>query len=189
MKTIRFNTAALVAALGVAFTVPANASAQDTASRISVEGRIGVGIPTGDISDAGGGAGLALGADLMYTFVPTLTGYAGISRHMFSCDEDEGCNDDFTAGGFQVGLKFLMAREANVLPWLRAGLIGQTLDSGPTSDLGLGFEAGAGLDLALTHRFSVVPAFTFRSFSPGGDDFDDVTASWFALTLGAHLHF
>jgi hypothetical protein len=185
MRKLRVIAATAVAAAGVVFAGAEPIAAQVETSRISLEGRVGVAIPTGDLSDADAGAGLALGADFMYTFAPTLTGYLGISRHMFSCD---GC-DEITAGGFQVGLKFLLARQGGALPWLRGGLLGQTLDTGSTSDLGLGFEAGAGLDIPVTHRFSVAPALNYRMFSPGGTGFDDFSANWIAITLGGHLHF
>lgn len=189
MKSIYTVFGAAALAVGMLGTA-ATAVAAQTSERISVEGRLGLTLPTGDLSDAGGSSGLALGADVMYTFTPTLTGYAGISRDMFSCDDDEGCDDDFTSGGFQAGLKFLLARDGNALPWVRAGLLGHSLEVGDNdSDLGLGFEVGGGIDLGLTSRFSVVPALHFRSYSPDFEGDGDLSVNWLALTLGGHLHF
>lgn len=189
MKTIRMFCAAAAAVAMVVWTAP-GASAQ-TAERLSLEGRVGVTFPTGDLSDAGASSGFALGADLMYNFTPALTGYGGISRHTFACDDDENCDDDFTSGGFQVGLKYLFSRDGRALPWARGGLIGQSLETdGADSDLGLGFEVGGGIDLDVTSRFAVVPALHFRSYSPDFDDEDDdPSINWFALTLGGHIHF
>lgn len=189
---MRFLRTMLSGAVAVAALATASSEADaQTARRLSLEGRVGVTFPTGDLSDAGAGSGLALGADIMYTFTPVLTGYAGISRDAFSCDEDEGpCDDDFTSGGFQAGLKFLLARDGRALPWVRAGLLGHSLDSdGLDSDLGLGFEAGAGVDLDVSPRFAVVPALHYRSYSPDFEGDADLSVNWLALTLAGHLHF
>ena len=183
---MRYST--LFATALAAVFAAGSASAQ-TLERFSLEGRLGITFPSGDLSDAGYGSGFALGLDGIYNFTPALSAYAGLSRHNFSCDEDEACEDGAVAGGFQGGLKLLLRREGNVLPWARGGLIGQTLDpNGETSDLGLGFEVGAGADIGITPRFSVVPALQYRSFSADFGE-SDVTAGWFALTLGGHLHF
>lgn len=181
--------AAVLALMGAA--LGAGATQAQTARRISLEGRLGVTFPTGDVSDAGGGSGYELGADFMYTFSPALTGYLGISRHTFSCDEDEGpCEDSFTSGGFQAGLKYLFSRDARALPWVRAGLLAQSLDVGPDdSDLGFGVEAGAGVDVDVSPRFAVVPALYYRTYSADVDGGGEISPSWFALTLAGHLHF
>lgn len=187
MRTIVCIASSAVVAVALAAS---NAQAQDS-RRISLEGRLGVTFPSGDVSDAGGGSGYELGADFMYTFTPALTGYIGVSRHSFSCDEDEGpCEDSFASSGFQAGLKYLFSREGRALPWLRAGLLGQSLDVGPEdSDFGLGLEAGAGLDVDVSHRLALVPAFYYRTYSADVDGGGDVSVNWFSLTLAAHLHF
>lgn len=186
------RTIACAAALCGTTLMMGAAEAAAQASRFSVEGRLGMTFPTGDLSDVGAESGLALGADLMYTFTPSLTAYAGLSRDAFSCDEDEeeGCEDDLTSSGFQAGLKFLLTREGRALPWLRAGILGHSLDTnGSDSDMGIGFEAGAGADLDVSPRWAIVPALHIRSYSPDFDGDDDISATWLALTLAAHLHF
>jgi hypothetical protein len=163
--------------------------------RVSLELRPGVAIPTGDLEDMGVSTGIALGGDLMYSFSRSLTGYIGLSHDRFSCDEDEGpCTDPVTSTGGQAGLKFLMNRNGSVLPWLRAGLIGQKLRMGEDgsqfeSDLSWGFEGGLGLDLDLSSNFSLVPAINFRRYeadTAGPGNFD---ARWLTGTLAAHIHF
>jgi hypothetical protein len=157
--------------------------------RLSLEGRIGATIPTGDLSDGEAGAGLSLAAEAMYSFSPILTGYIGISRDAFSCDDDDFC-DGATSGGLQGGLKFLLAREGSMLPWVRLGLIGQSLDLGEVdSDMSLGFEAGGGIDIDVSPRFTIVPGIHYRAYSPDFDGERDIDVRYFVLSLGGHLHF
>lgn len=187
MKIFRIPLAAAVAAAAT-LAGSTQLSAQ-TAERLSLEGRIGVTFPTGDLTDADLGSGLALGLEGMYNFSPALTAYAGLSRSAFSCDDADECGDGANALGFQGGLKLLLVREGRALPWVRGGLLVQKMDTDDDdSGLGLGFEVGGGLDIDLSHRFAIVPALHYRSFSA---DFEeaDVTASWLALTVGAHVHF
>lgn len=184
------RTTLLAATLVAATFAGADGASAQTWDRFALEGRVGLTVPTGDLSDAGYSTGLGVGLDAMYNFNPSLTAYAGISRHAFSCDEEDGpCDESAVAGGFQGGLKVLLVREARALPWIRGGVIGQSLDpDGDTSDLGIGFEIGGGVDIDVTHRFAVVPGVHYRNFTA---DFGeaDVKAGWVAITLGGHLHF
>jgi opacity protein-like surface antigen len=184
MRTMKALSVLLTA--GMWFTLSAaDASAQ---SRLSLEGRVGAAIPTGDLSDGDAGTGLALAAEAMYSFSPILTGYIGVSRDAFSCDDEDFC-EDLSSSGLQGGLKFLLAREGSLLPWVRLGLIGQSLDLGDEdTDMSLGFEAGGGLDIDVSPRFAVVPGVHYRSYSP---DFDpgDLDVRYFVLSLGGHIHF
>jgi hypothetical protein len=180
-RTLSFVLAAVWLCLGAV-----GVSAQT--NRLSLEGRIGATIPTGDLSDGDAGVGLALAAEAQYSFSPVLTGYFGVSRDAFSCDDDDFCRDA-ASSGIQGGLKFLLARDGARLPWVRLGLIGQSLDLGANeSDLGLGFEVGGGVDIDVSPRFAVVPGIHFRSYSA---DFDpgDVDVRYFVLSLGGHIHF
>ncbi len=168
--------------------VPSDAEAQ-APGRISVEGRPGITLPTGDLSNLGGGSGFSLGADVMLSLNRTVTGYFGVSHDQFSCAASEPCEGELNSGGFQAGLKALFRRDGAALPWARAGLLGHSLDTGDgSSDLGLGVELGAGFDLDVTPHFALVPAVGFRTFSADIDR-RSLTASWFTVSLGAHLHF
>jgi len=188
MRFMRALFATTALAVVTAVLLPASVEAQ--AGRVSIEARPGVALPTGDMSDAGAGAGLALGAELMYTFMPALTAYVGLSRDSFSCDDDGPCADDFQSDGVQGGLKFLFGRDGTALPWARAGVMGQSLEIGDQdTDMSLGFEAGAGVDIDVTNNIALVPAVGFRTYGADLDDGGDLSARWFNVTLGGHIHF
>jgi opacity protein-like surface antigen len=180
----------MVVAVLAAFALLYPRSADAQTGQVSIEARPGVTLPTGDLSDAGAGAGLSLGADLMYTFVPALTAYVGLSRDAFSCDDDQPCSEDINSNGVQGGLKLLFAREGTALPWARAGVMGQRFEVGDSdTDMQLGFEAGAGVDIDVSPSFALVPAVGFRTYGADLDNGSDIDARWFNLTLGGHIHF
>jgi hypothetical protein len=174
--------------LACLLSLPCAASAQ--AGRTSFEARIGATFPTGELEDNGLDTGLALGADVMYSLSPMLTAYAGASRDAFKCDRSEDeCARDYWSGGFQAGLKYLLQRTGDALPWVRGGLIGQKMDIGPRdSDLSLGFEVGGGIDFDISPQLALAPALHFRryeaDFGPG-----DLTVSYLTLSVGVHFHF
>lgn len=171
---VRSICALAVAALAVGTGVQAQTG------RISLEGRGGFAVPTGELKDIGAETGLSIGADLMYNLTPRFTLYAGASRDAFG--------SGISASGVHGGVKLLARRDGTVLPWLSAGLLGQELETADVeSGLEFGLEAGVGADLALTDRFSLTPAVRYRRF---GADFATVPvdASWFTFALGAHWH-
>ena len=183
----RWITVLALGAFGALFAAPALAQQ----SRVSVEGRMGAGLPAGELEDIGAESGLSVGADVMYSFSPAVTGYAGLSHDRFGCDEGNGnaCDDRLISSGFQTGLKFLLSSSSTGLPWIRAGLIGQDLDTGQTeSDLSLGVEAGAGIDINVGPNFLIVPAIQARGYSadmgPG-----DVDVRYLVFSIGGHVHF
>jgi hypothetical protein len=160
-------------------TAPAAASAQS--GRVSLEGRGGIAVPRGDLSDGGANSGFAAGLDLMYSLSPWLTGYVGASR-----DEFDG---DFSSSGFQLGGKVIPGVYGSTTPWFNLGLLGQQMTVGSEeSDMELGFEGGAGADFAISNRFSLSPAVRYRTYDAVFDDNTEFTARYFVLTLGAHLH-
>jgi len=188
MRFMRVSFVMVALAAATALLLPATVEAQS--GRLSIEARPGVTLPTGDISDAGAGAGLALGAELMYTFMPALTAYVGLSRDSFSCDDDEPCGDGFESSGLQGGLKFLFGRDGTALPWARAGVMGQSLEIGDEdTDMSLGFEAGAGVDIDVSRNIALVPAVGFRTYGVDLDNGGDLSARWFNVTLAGHIHF
>jgi hypothetical protein len=189
LKEVDMTKPATAGALLLAcLSIPCAASAQ--AGRTSFEARIGATFPAGEFKDNGLETGLALGADLMYSLSPILTAYAGASRDAFNCDRSEDeCLRDYWSGGFQAGLKYLLQRTGDALPWVRGGVVGQKMDIGPRdSDLSLGFEVGGGIDFDISPQLALVPALHFRRYEAdvGSDDF---TVSYLTLSVGAHLHF
>lgn len=179
----------ILAAGACAALIAMPAAAQN--SRVSVEGRMGAGMPAGELEDIGAESGLSLGADVMYNFSPGITGYAGLSHDRFGCDEDDpnACDDRLISSGFQTGLKFLLSSSSSSLPWLRAGLVGQDLDTGEReTDLALGIEAGAGIDITVGENFLLVPAIQARGYSADTGP-EDIDVRYVVFSLGGHVHF
>lgn len=169
----------------------ASPSAAQIVNPWSVEGRIGAAIPTGDISDNDETAGLAVGADLMYAFARSASVYAGGSWYRFNCDGD-ACVGDRTGRGVDAGVKVGFAQEgSSALPWIRGGVIlHQTEIEDSDSDWAPGFEVGAGVDLALSPRFSLVPGFRLYGYEADfADEENDATMRFFVVDLGGHIHF
>jgi hypothetical protein len=166
-------------ALALALTLtPAAAAAQS--GRVSLEGRGGIAMPRGDLRNGGAHSGFAAGLDLMHSLTPWLSAYVGVSR-----DEFDG---GFSSSGGQLGAKLVPGVWGSTTPWLNAGMLGQKMTAGNAeSDFGLGIEAGAGADFAVTNRFSLTPAVRYRSYDAGFNA-SELAARYWVMTLGAHLH-
>lgn len=149
----------------------------------SIEGRLGATLPTGDLTEPlEQTGGLAVAADLMYTFRPNVTFYGGIGHHRFNCD---GCDANLTTTGLDAGLKYLFGPADDAIPWIRGGLLYHKPEiEGGDGDWGLGFDSGIGIDWRVSHQVVLVPALRYNSYSS-----NDATLSWFTIDLGLHLHF
>lgn len=161
------------------------AEAQDPIP-VSVEARTGVTFPTGDLSDAGAGSGLLLGADVFLGLFPRFSLYGGYAWHRFGCDE---CADDVTASGPRGGVKVLFPRSGAALPWVRGGLSWSNSDGlVGDADGELGLEIGGGLDYRVAPRIDLTPAVHYKTFS---QEFETVEMdlAFLTLELGAHFHF
>ncbi len=178
MKKTTFAVPALLAALSVLAPAPAQA-------QWSIEGRLGATLPTGDLSGTDGlnqTAGLALGADLMYTLSTNFTVYGGVGHHRFTCD---GCEADVTTTGLDGGVKLLFGQDNGAMPWVRGGLMLHKPDvDGVSGDWHLGLDSGVGIDWQATPNLVLVPALRFNTYSTDGADL-----SYFIIDLGAHFHF
>jgi hypothetical protein len=173
----------LLVAAGLVLCAPTLLTAQ---SRIAFEGRVGIAIPTGHLGDSYADPGYAVGVELLYNPVSRFTAYAGVSRDRFGCLS--GC-ETAESYGFQGGLKYAITNNGRVQPWLRGGVIGQLLDTSRRSELGVGFEAGAGANIPMSPRFALVPAAFFRNYAAEWDGAQGLTARYFVLGLGGQVHF
>ncbi|MEZ4416675.1 MAG: outer membrane beta-barrel protein [Gemmatimonadota bacterium] len=183
----RFRIVVCAAAFAGALTAQP-AAAQD--HRWSLEGRLGATLPTGDIGDNDETAGLSGAVDLLYSVSNAASLYGGVRAYRFNCDGPE-CVDDRNGKGLGAGVKFVFAREARALPWVRGGVIyDQAAISGSDSDWAPGFEVGAGIDLDLSPRFALVPAVRYYGYrAEFAQPEDDADMRYFVIDLGAHLHF
>jgi hypothetical protein len=153
----------------------------------AAEGRVGVTLPTGDLSDAGAESGIGLGAELQVNFTSTLTAYLGLYRYAFGCANDCDFDDDPTSTGLGAGVKYIFHNPGDVLVWGRGGIVVNRLSANSAnSDRELGFELGAGADLPIATQFYLVPNIAFVSHAVGNGGFK---ANFFTLGLGLHYHF
>lgn len=175
MKSVHIlaTTLATTLALGA---VTHSTAAQE---RWSVEGRLGATLPTSDLGDTHT-AGLAVGADLMYTLNTNFTVYGGVGHHRFGCD---GCEADISTTGLDAGVKLLFGGNEDAMPWVRAGLLFHQPDvEGVEGDWNVGLDSGVGIDWRVSDALTLVPALRYDTYD------DDGTLSWFTIDLGAHLH-
>lgn len=128
----------LIAALALAFGAAHLAMPSEATGQLSLEGRIGSSMPTGELTNDPGlnqTAGFSFAVDGMASLSDLMTAYAGVSRHAFNCSD---CPD---AG---AGIDWLVSPRLAVVPALRANSYG----SGDLSltyltvDLGLHLHLG-----------------------------------------------
>ncbi len=182
MKTQTMKACTILLATGLLSMMPAQIEAQTS---FAIEGRAGVTLPQGDLSDAGAESGLTLGAELMATFRPNLTGYLGLHRHAFNCEGACLLGSSPTSTGVGAGLKYIFHTPGDAHVWGRGGLVANVLGSDDgSSDRKIGFEVGFGADVPISHRLSLVPNVGFLSHEAGGN----FTASFFTLGVGLHYH-
>lgn len=191
-STTRWSGLALAATTLAFLALPAQAqqAPEWDGQNLSVEGRLGVTFPVGDLADVGGESGLAFTADLLYNFNPSWSVYGGWGYHDFNCD---GCPDDLASSGPHLGAKYLFDWAGDALPWARGGLLlgkarafqgGADVESSRTS----GLELGTGVDLRIAERLSLTPSFWFNYYS-ADMPVRDIDMSYFLLDVGAHYHF
>ena len=172
----------LVFLMGALLAWPTTAEAQVP---ISAEARAGVTFPTGDLSDTGAEAGLALGAELMLTPWRNLTVYGGIHRQGFSCDSDCDLGNSVRSSGVNAGLKYIFPSPADALIWGRGGIVANRLSGSEFSgSRNIGFELGTGIDMPVGDRLYLVPHVGFVSHDAG----EGIQATWFNFGLGGHYH-
>ncbi|MDX1673796.1 MAG: hypothetical protein R3314_03245 [Longimicrobiales bacterium] len=117
---------------------------------------------------------LSVAAAVELAFTDLVSGYAGINRSAF------GCNQAFCAGrDVSISSRGLTAgvRLAQGTVWGRAGLAVQALrvesDAlAETTDPGIGWEVAAGVDIPVGRGFRVRPGLTFLRHSASTADAD-----------------
>jgi hypothetical protein len=170
---------------------------------VGIEARLGAGFPTGDFG--GGGAfvadpGLAFAIGLRVDPTALLGVYAGYQRTNFGCPHcaDFGLDDSAVAEGLEavvyVHPPFGLATAS---PWLRGGILHQTLGfSGygdtMTSSAATGFTVGAGVAIPVAF-VEIAPGLHFQSV-PASFEFGDhgarnVDATRFGADVGLIFRF
>jgi hypothetical protein len=164
--------------LALLFAAPAMAQS----GRLALEGRGGIAVPVGDLRDEmSAGTGFSAALDLMYSFSPLFTAFLGGNR-----DEFDG---GFSSTGLQGGVRIMPMRDVRALPWVSAAVTGQELSAnGFDYSFGIGFEGGAGLDVAVSERFSLAPSVRYRTYEADLDR-HEIGVRSVTIALGAHWTF
>lgn len=152
---------------------------------LGVEGRAGVTLPLGDLSDAGAESDLSLGAELHVSLQRNLTVYGGFHRNRFSCDNGCTLGSNPQSTGLAAGLKYIFHAPGDILVWGRGGIVADKFETDAgSSDREIGVELGVGGDMPIGSRLYLVPNIGFTSYDTG----DDLTVRFFTLGIGVHYH-
>lgn len=176
----RLSLAVLVAAFLPALC-PGNAEAQ---LGVAAEGRLGVTVPLGQLSDDDQDPGVGGGAEVFLNLNPTFGLYLAGSRHSFQCASTCLLGETPRSTGMSAGIKLTIPSPADALLWMRAGLSGRRFSGGGAPpETHLGYELGAGIDMLIGRQIYVVPHLGYTSH----DAHEGLRASY--LTFGAGLHY
>jgi opacity protein-like surface antigen len=154
-----------IALISCAIGAPADAQ------KFGLDVRAGAGFPVEEFQGAalrtGGGAGLAV----QYRIMPHVVTYAGWDWHLFDMDEPfAGGMYDVVSTGYVLGLQFQHAVRGRLGAFGRAGALFSHVeledDGGIIADSGheLGWEAGAGLHVAMNNWLALTPGVRYRTF-------------------------
>jgi opacity protein-like surface antigen len=172
---------------------------------LSLEVRVGAGIPIGDFANQEPGIeaepGSAFGVSAAFHLNSVLAVYGGYSSTQFGCPrcESRGLDDSVVDSGFEFGAEAaLPLRLAGFRPWIRAGgLYHELTFSGRgdqlSSDRSAGFEVGGGVAFAVLPVLWITPGIRYRTYSAeldlGGSFDQTVDVSSIALDVGLSLRF
>ena len=170
-------------ALGAALALAGTAAAQ---SPISLEGRVGAAIPTGDFADDAKTA-VTLGGSASLLVAPRVSVYAGYSDTRFGLKGSDATGVD---NGWEIGARVAFPG-VGYSPWIRGGILAHDLKvkQGGVSvdgDSDLGFEAGLGVAYPIAPQVSLSPGISYRQYSSSllGADVD---VSYFTLDVGVRV--
>lgn len=180
MKIVLSGALALAAGLGLAGAAAAQ-------SPISLEGRVGAAIPSGDFADVGKAA-VTLGGSTSLLVAPRVSVYAGYSDTRFDLKQADGTGVD---SGWEIGARVAFPG-AGYSPWIRGGVLlhdfsvkrGGVTVSG---DSDLGFEAGLGVAYPIAPQVSFSPGISYRQYSTSYLSGADQTVSYFTVDAGVRV--
>lgn len=191
-------------ALLLTSSLPLSAAAQLPFS-ITIDARAGLAVPSGEFADAQegftseAGPGFAIGGAAYPTNAFGL--FAGYQRTRFGCQQCPvlGLNDSVVLHGLEAGIHLgLPLGDLPVNPWLRGGIIQQTLvfsgfDDHMSSAAAVGYTVGAGLTIPASSGLEINPALRFFAlpanfeFTSFPDRSIDVSAFSFDLGLSFRI--
>lgn len=171
------------------------ASAQAQRSPVSLEGRIGAVVPTGDWGQLAK-TGVGGSASITFHATPVVGIYGGYTYNRFDLDNDLGSDGNWTEQGFDAGVQASFTTPGSMVsPYFRGGVIFHKL--GASSSLGdasgdykAGFEVSGGVALRVAPQVSITPAVGYSEFDPGDSSggSSNVNISNVKLSVGVSFH-
>lgn len=158
--------------------ITVNAYAQDTESRFSYELNVGPSLATQDLGGTDLNIGAGFEALFHYRLQQHFEAYAGWGWNRFGSDEPfQQVEADFEETGYVFGLKFSHPIQDSPLSWsVRGGGLYNHLEIENSdgeivwdSGHGLGFHAGAGLEISIAEKWSLSPTILYHSLSRSVD--------------------
>jgi opacity protein-like surface antigen len=172
------------------------ATTSEAQSRFSAEFRPGFNFPVSDLDEENLGLGFGFEVKAAYKIMPHLKGYGGWGWNSFKTDSKQ-MNDELelTENSFTFGLELrLPVTDPPITYFIYGGGVWGQLkieDMGNTinasSDYGLGWQLGGGVEFTLTDYWSLKPDVRYRSLSR---EFmimnipSEVDMNYFAVGLG-----
>ena len=149
------------------------ASAGSAQNRFALELNAGAAFPTEDLGTAALESGFGAGITANIRVMPHLHLYGGWDYHTFVTDQLLGTAEyDVDDTGYALGAKFQHPMNDRIDSWLRIGALYNHIELEDSngdivSDSGheLGWEAGAGVSIAVNDRFAIMPGARFRTYS------------------------
>ena len=163
-------------------------SAQTGLPPISIEGRGGISLPTGDFARPLT-LGYGLGGSASLGITPTVGIYAGYSYTSFDYDhKSPGAPEgSYNLQGIDAGLRFGAPSFTRTAPYLRLGGVyykGEPTNGAPADKQKFGYHVGAGLDYQLALHVSLTPELRYTTISHS----DRTDVSYVTLDFGLRFH-
>jgi len=189
MKTKVFLSIALVALLSL------TTLAQETEPRFGVELNGDVAFVSSDLAGASLNTGVGFEAILQYRFMPFTSVYGGWGYSHFNADESfAGSDVDFEQTGYILGLQFKHPiGNSPVSYFARAGMLYCHIETeNNNGDIisdtghGIGWQAAAGIEVALGKNWSLAPGLKYNWLS-GETDFENASYQLDHRTVSARI--
>lgn len=179
----------------LAILVSATTFAQDNEKRFGVELNGDVSFVSSDLAGANLNTGLGFETILQYRFMPFTSVYGGWGYSHFNADDSfAGSDTDFEQTGYILGLQFKHPiKTSPVSYFLRAGLLYSHIEMENNngeiiSDTGhgVGWQAAAGIEIALGKNWSLAPGLKYNWLS-GETDFENAKYQLDHRTVSAQI--